>query len=142
MGQVYRGEHQAAMLEQLQRAREHIERSISEHFPNHVNWFHLIHRGISYHFYMHNVENLPVPARLDYEVSVRIVRDELFESEIEDHTPSTTFRIPNGDLAARVQEFNINFELENMPSVVRIYKHWLHHGFEHPQFANVLVILE
>lgn len=142
MGQVYRGVHQAAMLEQLQRARDHIDRSILEHFPNHTNWFHLIHRGISYHFYLHNVDNIPVPARLDIAVSVRIVRDELFESEVEDHTPSEHFRIPNGDLAARVQEFHISFELENMPSVVRVYKHWLHHGLDHPQFANVIIILQ
>lgn len=142
MGQVYRGEHQAAMLEQLQRARDHIDQSILENYPNHSNWFHTIHRGISYHFYMHDTENLPFPAWLDIDVSVRIVRDELFESEVEDHTPAVHFRIPNGDLAARVQEFRMNFDLENMPSVVRIYKHWLHHGFNQPQFANVLVILQ
>ena len=142
MGQRYRGPHQEAMENQLQEARNFIENQLAQGFPNHSNWFHLIHRGISYHFYIANAANQPIPEQLDIDVSVRIIRDELFEIELEDQHPNVRFNIPNGETAARVQIFDVNFELENIPAVHRIYKHWLHFGHEHPQFANVIIILE
>ena len=142
MGQRYRGQHQEAMAAQLQEARNYIENQLAQEFPNHSNWFHLILGGISYHFYIANAENQPIPAQLDIDVSVRIVRDEIFEIELDDQHPNVRFNIPNGDTAARVQTFNVNFDLENMPAVYRIYKHWLHFGYEHPQFANTIIILE
>ena len=141
MGQRYRGPHQEAMAAQLQEARDYIDNQMARDFPNHRNWFHLIHRGISYHFYIDNVENQPDPAHLDVQVSVRIVRDELFDIELDDHHPNVRFNIPNGETAARVQTFDVQFELENIPAVQRIYKHWLHFGHEHPQFANVIIVL-
>ena len=130
------------MINQLQNTRDHIDQELHRNYPNHRNWFHLIHQGISYHFYIDNIENRRIPAQIDIDVSVRIVRDEIFELEIEPEHHVTSFAIPNGQLAARVQNFEVTFELENMPSVQYIYKHWLHHGDIRPQFANVLVILE
>ena len=142
MGQRYRGPHQEAMVARLQDARDYIDNQLARNFPNHRNWFHLIHRGISYHFYIANIENHPIPEQLDVDVSVRIVRDELFDIELDDQHPNVLFNIPNGETAARVQTFDVNFELENIPAVRRIYKHWLHFGHEHPQFANVIIVLE
>ena len=143
MGQRYRGPHQEAMAAQLQAARDFIfENQLAHDFPNHRNWFHLIHRGISYHFYIADVENQPIPEQLDIDVSVRIVRDELFDIELDDQHPHVRFNIHNGETAASVQIFQVNFELENMPAVQRVYKHWLYFGHEHPQFANVIIILE
>ena len=75
-------------------------------------------------------------------MSTRIVRDELFDIEHEGQDALVQFFIPNGELAARIQIFNRAIELENMPNVVRIYKQWLHFGHQHPQFANVLIVLE
>ena len=142
MGRRYRGPHQEEMRNQLQAAMDFIDTQLTQNFPNHSNWFHLIHRGISYHFYIADAENQPIPEQLDIDVSVRIVRDELFEIELEDQHPNVHCNIQIGEIAARVQTFNVNFELENMPAVRRIYKHWLHFGHEHPQFANVIIILE
>lgn len=142
MGQRYRGPHHEAMEVQLQAARTYIENQMAQDSPNHNNWFHLRHRGISYNFYIANVENQVIPAQLDIDVSVRIVRDELFDIELDIQHLDVPFSIHNGDIAARVQTFDVNFELENMPAVRRIYKHWLHFGHVHPQFANVIIILE
>ena len=75
------------------------------------------------------------------DLAVREVRDELFEIEHLGQDDLREFPMPDGSLAARVQVFNMNLDLEGMPPVIRVYKHWLHYGFEHAQFANVLVVL-
>ena len=138
MGRRYNGPEQAAMLANIENSREFIDNDIASRFPNHVNWFHVNHRGLHYHFYNNNGD-LPTPIQMD--LAVRDVRDELFEIEHEGQTELREFPMPDGSLAARVQIFDINIILEGMPPVSRIYKHWLHYGFEHAQFANVIVVL-
>ena len=142
MGQRYRGEHLEAMAAQIQLSRDFIDNEITQLFPNHSNWFHVSHHGIFYHFYRAHAENLRPPEFIDIDVSVRIIRDELFEIEVLGQDNLVQFTIPNGEIAARVQVFNRIIELENIPSTVRIYKHWHHFGQRHPQFANVLIVLE
>lgn len=142
MGQRYRGPHQAAMMEQIQQSRNHIRDIFDQRYPNHRQWFHLTHRGTCYNFYINDIENRQLPQQIDWEVSVRIIRDELFDLETEHPNQGVIFAIPNGDTAARVQTFEVNLELENVPSAVCIHKHWLYYGHEHPQFSNVVVILE
>ena len=141
MGQRYRGNDPVRMDEQIQLSRNFIDNEIAQFYPAHNNWFHMAHRGIFYHFYARG-PNLRPPRNIDADVSVRIVRDELFNIELEGQDRLVQFLTPNNELAARIQVFNVDLELENMPAAVRIYKHWLHFGHQHPQFANVLIILE
>lgn len=138
MGQRYRGNDPVQMAEQIQLSRDFIDNEIAQFYPAHINWFHMAHRGIFYHFYAQG-PNLRPPRNIDADVSVRIVRDELFE--IEGHDRLVQFFTPNNELASRIQVFNVDLELENMPAVNRIYQHWLHFGHEHPQFVNVILIL-
>ena len=140
MGQRYRGPHQIEMENQIDFSRNYIDGEIRRLFPNHSNWFHLVHRGNFYHFYIAHVENRQPPHRFDIDISVRNVEDFLFEAEGQDQL--LTYHIADGQLAARIQIFVQNIELENMPQVVRIYRHFLHYGWYHPQFANILIILD
>ena len=140
MGHRYRGEHPIVMAEQIQLSRDFIDHEIAQFFPAHFNWFHMNHRGLFYHFYAHG-NNLRPPAQIDANVSVRIVRDELFDIEINGPDRLVQFTGHDNEIAARVQVFNVELELENMPAAVRIYKHLLYYGHEHPQFANVFIIL-
>ena len=140
MGQRYQGNDPVHMAEQIQLSRDFIDNEIEQFYPAHINWFHMAHRGIFYHFYARGPNPRP-PRRLDADVSVRIVRDELFDIEVEGQDRLVQFWTPDNEIAARIQVFNVDLELENMPAVVRIYKHWLHFGHNHPQFANVLIIL-
>ena len=141
MGQRYRGEHHEIMAEQIQLSRDYIDNEIAQLYPAHINWFHMAHRGIFYHFYARNHNNLQPPVQIDADVSVRIVRDELFDIEMDGQDALAEFFGHNNEIAARIQVFNVDLELENMPAVVRIYKHWLYFGHRHPQFANVIIIL-
>ena len=140
MGQRYRGPHQFDMNNQIELSRNYIDGEIRRLYPHHSNWFHLVHRGNFYHFYIGHVENRQPPARDDIDISVRNVEDFLFETEGQDQL--LTFHIRDGQIAARIQIFNQNIELENMPQVVRTYRHLLHYGWRLPQFANILVILD
>ena len=140
MGQRYQGNDPVHMDEQIQLSRDFIDNEIAQFYPAHLNWFHMAHRGIFYHFYALG-PNLRPPRNIDADVSVRIVRDELWNIEVEGQDRLVQFFTPNNELAARIQVFNVDLELENMPAVTRIYKHWLHFGHNNPQFANVLIIL-
>ena len=142
MGQHYRGEHPVLMQEQVVLSRRFLDNEIERLYPGHTNWVHILHRGNMYHFYRNNAENLAPPERLDLAVSVRIIRDFLFELEPDQQDHLVNFELLNGEIAARIQIHRVNIELENMPRAVRIYQHWLHFGFEHPQFNNNLIILE
>ena len=139
MGRRYNGPEQAAMLANIENSREFIDHDIARRFPNHENWFHVNHRGLHYHFYYNQMDIRPTQLQID--LAVREIRDELFDIENEGQDELREFRLPDGSLAARVQVFDIDIDLEDMPAVTRIYKHWLHYGFERPQFANVLVVL-
>ena len=100
----------------------------------------MAHQGIFYHFYAQRNNPRP-PARIDADVSVRIVRDELFELELNGQDRLVQFIAHENEIAAQIQVFNVELELENMPRAVRIYKQWLYFGHEHPQFANVFIML-
>ena len=139
MGRRFNGPEQAAMLAGIENSREFIDTDIARRSPGHVNWFHINHQGIHYHFYNRNNDNRPT--RLQIDMAVREIRDVLFDIQHEGQDELREFTMPDGSLAARVQIFNIEIDLEGMPPVSRIYKHWLHYGFDHPQFANVLIIL-
>ena len=141
MGRRYRGIHQAEMAGQIELSRQYIENEIRRDFPNHNDWFHITHRGIQYNFYIANIENVPVPVHLDIDASVRILGDELLAIENEGQDALLQFFISDGDTAARIQIFNVEWELVSMPRTRRIYKHWLFYGNRHPQFAVVYVIL-
>ena len=140
MGQRYRGDDPVIMAEQIQLSRDFIDNEIAQFYPAHINWFHMAHQGIFYHFYAQG-PNIRPPRQIDADVSVRIVRDELFNIELEGQDRLVRFLTHNDELAARIQVFNVELELENMPAAVRIYKHWLYFGHNQPQFANVIVIL-
>ena len=145
MGQRYQGPNQALMLALIEQSREFIDRDITLNYPNHLNWVHLNHQGLHYHFYARNnfqLINNQLPQRVILDLAVRQVRDEIFLLQHDGQDELREFRMPDGSLAARVQIFDLNIDLEEMPPIVRIYKHWLHFGFEQPQFANVLSILE
>ena len=74
-------------------------------------------------------------------MAVREIRDELFEIQHEGQDHLAQFVMPDGSIASTVQTFNIEIELEGMPQVTRIYKHWLWFGHPHPQFANIFIML-
>ena len=140
MGRRYDGRDQAVMQEQIQRSRDYIDRELARQFPNHINWFHVVHRGNNYHFYAFRRNDRPTSLTVD--LAVREVRDELFEIQHEGQDASIEFVMPDGFLAARVQIFRRRLELENLPAVQLIYNHLLYFGYEQPQFCNVIVVLE
>ena len=142
MGQRYRGDEPVLMQEQVELSRRFIDNEIERLFPGHSNWVHILHRGNMYHFYRNNAENVELPLRLDLEVSVRIIRDFLFELEPDQQDQLAEFSLLNGEMAARVQVHITDIDLENMPRAIRIFQHWLHFGFEHPQFNNNIIVLE
>ena len=139
MGRRYNGPDEAAMVANIENSREFIDMDIARLFPNHINWFHVNFQGLHYHFYSSNNDNRPT--RLQISLAVREVRDELFEIEHVQQDELRVFSMPDGSISARVQIFNLNIDLEGMPPVTRVYKHWLYYGWDHPQFANVLVVL-
>ena len=140
MGQRYHGPNQAAMLALVENSREFIDHDILQRYPLHNNWFHMNFQGLHYHFYAtRNAHALP--SRLIMSLAVHQIRDELFAIENDHQDDLREYFMPDGSLAARTQIFNLELDLEEMPPTTRIYKHWLYFGHEHPQFANVLIIL-
>ena len=140
MGQRYHGPNQAAMLALIENSRNFIDNDIAHRYPGHHNWFHMNFQGLHYHFYaLQNAHALPT--RLTMNLAVHQIRDELFDIQHDRQDDLREYFMPDGSLAARTQIFNLELDLENMPPTTRIYKHWLHFGFEHPQFANILIVL-
>ena len=130
------------MQEQVVLSRRFMDNEIARLYPGHTSWVHILHRGNMYHFYRNNAENIAPPEQIDLAVSVRIIRDELFELDPDQQDQLVEFALNNGEIAARIQIHITDIDLENMPRAIRIYQHWLYFGFEHPQFNNNLIILE
>ena len=124
MGQHYRGEYPILMQEQVELSRRYVDNEIERLFPGHSSWVHIPHRGNMYHFYRHNGNDIAFPRQIDLEVSVRIIRDELFELEPDQQDQLVEFGLANGDIAARVQVHLTDIDLENMPRAIRIFQHW------------------
>ena len=103
---------------------------------------HAEHRGDFYHFYARDFENRPIPSHRDVDRAVRLLRNLLFDIEDQGQDELALFQIENDEIAAKIQVFIREVELENMPNVVRIYKHWLYFGHTHAQFANILIVLD
>ena len=142
MGQHYRGEYPVLMDEQVELSRQYIVNELDRMYPGVNSWVHTGHRGSRYIFFRAQAENIAPPSQLDIEVSIRIIRDFLFELEPNQQDHLVEFGLVNRELAARIQIHVTDIELENMPRARRIYQHWLHYGWEHPQFNNVLIVLE
>ena len=141
MDRPFNGRDRAIMEEQVNLSRVFIDNELVRLYPNHVNWFHMHYRGDYYHFYVHRNQQANRPPRLTMNLAVNAVHNELFEIQEEGQDVLMQYFMPDGSLAARIQMFQMNLDLENMPNVQRIYKHWLFYGFEHPQISNTMVIL-
>ena len=141
MGQRYQGRNPELMAALIEESRNFIDHDIIALYPNHHNWFHFNLGGIHYHFYADRGLDINNYTRLQLSLAVRSVRNELEHIELEGQDDLREYVMPNGSLAARIQIFNREIDLEDMPPAVRFYKHWLFFGHEHPQFANVLVII-
>ena len=141
MGRRYNGRDQAIMDEQINLSRTFIDGELERLYPNHINWFHIVYRGNFYHFYALRDHQANRPSRLTINLAANQVHTELSEIQYEGQDNLVQFFMPDGSLAARIQIFNVELDLENMPNVTRIYNHFLYYGFEQPQFCNVMVIL-
>ena len=141
MGRRYNGRDQAVMMDQINNSRVYIDNDLNRLYPGHINWFHIVYRGNNYHFYASRDHQENRPSRLTINLAANQVHNELFEIQHEGQDNHIQFFMPDGFLAARIQIFDLELDLENMPNVTRIYNHLLYYGYEQPQFCNVMVIL-
>ena len=126
MGRRYSGPDQELMTRLVEQSRTFIDNELDQHFPDHINRFHIIHQGLNYQFYFNRNHNYRDPSTVTINMAVRQLRDEIFEIQHDGQDYLAQFVMPDGYFAATVKTFIVNIDLEDMPSVTRIYKQYLY----------------
>lgn len=127
-----------------QEANAYLENSLRRQYPDHMDHCHLMHGGITYNFYSHrSVVNTPLQNR-SADLSVRIIRDDLFDRDDDVQDQLFRFHLRDGSLAVKIQVFNITepLGLVDMPAAIRLYRTFYYYRSEHPIHATVTVVTQ
>lgn len=126
--------------EQIQLARDYIDRLFSDSYPRHINWFNRAHEGTIYHFFHKNYGNVQQPTEETIQTALNFLNESLVLREFEDQDEMIQYRLPDGKVATQIQVFHSDLKLVNIPGVSRIYKYLIFHDNDQTE-SYVYIIL-
>ena len=126
-------------------ANAHLAQIIRRDFPDHQDFCHLMHRGITYEYKAHRtVVNAPNPSNGAVNMSTREIRDDLFERDEGSEDQHYQFHLRDGSLAATIDVFILEppLGLVDLPPAIRLFRTSYYYRSERPLHATVTVLLQ
>jgi len=123
-------------------ANAYLVQLLRRDYPDHLDHGHIMHRGITYEFYSHrSVVNAP---NNSYDLSARIIRDDLFERDDDAQDQLFQFHLRDGSLAVKLQVFNLTepVGLQDLPPATRLYRRFYYYRSDQPIHATVTVVTQ